>query len=109
MQGHEEEERMFHKIYIRKHENISILFADICGFTNLASEYTAEDLVLMLNELFARFDALATEHSCMRIKVRRMNGEIKECRYWEIAIIVCVDYQMQWRTMQHVRWKWGWI
>ncbi|GMR40657.1 hypothetical protein PMAYCL1PPCAC_10852, partial [Pristionchus mayeri] len=40
------EERMFHKIYIRKHDHISILFADICGFTNLASECTPEELIL---------------------------------------------------------------
>ncbi|CAI5451032.1 unnamed protein product [Caenorhabditis angaria] len=64
-----QEERLFHKIYIKKYEDISILFADICGFTNLASEYTAEDLVLMLNELFARFDKLASIHECMRIKI----------------------------------------
>ncbi|MFH4979148.1 hypothetical protein AB6A40_005857 [Gnathostoma spinigerum] len=60
---------MFHKIYIRKHDIISILFADICGFTNLASECNAEDLVQLLNELFARFDHLAYRNHCMRIKI----------------------------------------
>uniref|UniRef100_A0A8R1HGL0 adenylate cyclase n=1 Tax=Caenorhabditis japonica TaxID=281687 RepID=A0A8R1HGL0_CAEJA len=63
------EERLFHKIYIRKYEDISILFADICGFTTLASEYNPQDLVLMLNELFARFDKVASIHHCMRIKI----------------------------------------
>ncbi|KAI6200887.1 Adenylyl cyclase V [Aphelenchoides besseyi] len=61
--------QMFHKIYIQKHNNISILFADICGFTNLASTCNAEDLVRTLNELFARFDKLAHENHCMRIKI----------------------------------------
>uniref|UniRef100_A0A0K0F830 adenylate cyclase n=1 Tax=Strongyloides venezuelensis TaxID=75913 RepID=A0A0K0F830_STRVS len=61
--------RLFHKIYIRKHENVSILFADICGFTNLASECSAQDLVRTLNELFARFDEIAHQNHCMRIKI----------------------------------------
>ncbi|KHN79604.1 Adenylate cyclase type 5 [Toxocara canis] len=60
---------MFHKIYIRKHDIISILFADICGFTNLASECNAEELVQLLNKLFARFDLLANRNHCMRIKI----------------------------------------
>jgi class 3 adenylate cyclase len=60
---------MFHKIYIQKHANISILFADICGFTNLASTCTAEDLVRTLNELFARFDKLAHENHFIIIKI----------------------------------------
>lgn len=38
---------------------ISILYADIVGFTAISSTYSAQDLVKMLNELFARFDRLA--------------------------------------------------
>ena len=47
----------------------SILFADICGFTSLSAQCTAEELIRLLNELFARFDRLAGEHFCLRIKV----------------------------------------
>ncbi|KAK9870650.1 hypothetical protein WA026_008211 [Henosepilachna vigintioctopunctata] len=47
-------EEQFHKIYIQRHENVSILFADICGFTTLSDQCTAEELVRILNELFAR-------------------------------------------------------
>lgn len=37
----------------------SILFADIKGFTELASKCSATELVKVLNDLFARFDRLA--------------------------------------------------
>ena len=59
----------FHKIYIQKHENVSIIFADIVGFTVLASQCTAQELVRLLNELFGRFDQLATDNHCLRIKI----------------------------------------
>lgn len=38
---------------------ISILFADIVGFTRLSSGCTAKDLVKILNELFGKFDQQA--------------------------------------------------
>ncbi|XP_078622020.1 adenylate cyclase type 5-like isoform X2 [Branchiostoma floridae x Branchiostoma japonicum] len=63
------EDIQFHKIYIQKHENVSILFADIEGFTMLSSQCTAQELVKTLNELFARFDKLAAENHCLRIKI----------------------------------------
>ncbi|KOX73149.1 Adenylate cyclase type 3 [Melipona quadrifasciata] len=49
----------FKKIYMSRHENVSILYADIVGFTAISSTYSASELVKILNELFARFDQLS--------------------------------------------------
>ncbi|KDR18334.1 Adenylate cyclase type 3, partial [Zootermopsis nevadensis] len=49
----------FKKIYMSRHENVSILYADIVGFTAISSTYSASELVKILNELFARFDRLS--------------------------------------------------
>lgn len=39
--------------------NFSILYADIVGFTRLASDCSPGELVHMLNELFGKFDQIA--------------------------------------------------
>ncbi|XP_063742948.1 LOW QUALITY PROTEIN: adenylate cyclase type 8 [Eleginops maclovinus] len=62
-------QHQFHRIYIHRYENVSILFADVKGFTNLSTTLSAQELVRMLNELFARFDRLAHENHCLRIKI----------------------------------------
>lgn len=38
--------------------NVSILFADIAGFTKMSSNKSADELVNLLNDLFGRFDTL---------------------------------------------------
>ncbi|XP_044864155.1 adenylate cyclase type 8 isoform X3 [Mauremys mutica] len=65
-------QHQFHKIYIHRYENVSILFADVKGFTNLSTTLSAQELVRMLNELFARFDRLA-HYSQMRDEVFKSN------------------------------------
>jgi adenylate cyclase len=48
--------------------DVTILFADIVGFTRVASNMAAADLVRMLNGLFSEFDRLAIEHGVEKIK-----------------------------------------
>lgn len=59
----------FHDMYVQRHNNVSILYADIVNFTPLSEQLSASDLVKTLNELFGRFDHLAQENQCMRIKI----------------------------------------
>ncbi|XP_055345480.1 adenylate cyclase type 3-like isoform X2 [Paramacrobiotus metropolitanus] len=59
----------FKKIYLTRYENVSILFADIVGFTALSSNCTAAELVKLLNKLIARFDKLSEKYHQLRIKI----------------------------------------
>ncbi|XP_076846788.1 adenylate cyclase type 4 [Brachyhypopomus gauderio] len=59
----------FHSLYIKQHKDVSILYADIVGFTSLASSCTPEELVAVLNKLFGKFDDIAKKNECLRIKI----------------------------------------
>ncbi|XP_033958509.2 adenylate cyclase type 3 [Pseudochaenichthys georgianus] len=65
----QKEMQQFNTMYMYRHENVSILFADIVGFTQLSSTCSAHELVKLLNELFARFDKLAAKYHQLRIKI----------------------------------------
>ncbi|XP_061615504.1 adenylate cyclase type 2-like isoform X1 [Phyllopteryx taeniolatus] len=67
--GRTESGNNFHNLYVQRHTNVSILYADIVGFTRLASDCAPGELVHMLNELFGKFDQIAKENECMRIKI----------------------------------------
>jgi class 3 adenylate cyclase len=47
---------------------VTVLFADIVGFTELAAQVPPRDLVAMLNDVFSRFDALTAARGAEKIK-----------------------------------------
>lgn len=50
------------------HENISVFFSDIVGFTKLSQIVTPDELLTMLNEIFSEFDRIARKHGLEKIK-----------------------------------------
>jgi class 3 adenylate cyclase len=47
---------------------VTVLFADIIGFTEIAERLEPEAVVAMLNDVFSAFDALADRHGVEKIK-----------------------------------------
>ncbi|XP_062572083.1 adenylate cyclase type 9-like [Saccostrea cucullata] len=60
-------EIIFRPFNMNTMDNVSILFADIVGFTKMSSNKTAAHLVGLLNDLFGRFDTLCTNSGCEKI------------------------------------------
>ena len=58
---------VFRPFRMHRMENVSILFADIVGFTKMSSNKSAEQLVRLLNDLFGRFDRLTEINNCEKI------------------------------------------
>eukprot|EP00727_Mastigamoeba_balamuthi_P007033 m51a1_g2950 putative protein (1781) ;mRNA; f:630546-638735 len=56
------------KLVARKYHNVSVMFADIVGFTPTASGMRPEDLVMMLNDLFSPWDELCENYNVEKIK-----------------------------------------
>ncbi|XP_054715481.1 adenylate cyclase type 2-like [Uloborus diversus] len=59
----------FNKLYVERHKDVSILYADIVNSMLLAASLNVSDLVETLNDLFGRFDHSAEKNNCMRIKL----------------------------------------
>lgn len=58
---------LFRPFHMHSMDNVSILFADIVGFTKMSSSKSAEQLVEILNDLFERFDELCQTSGCEKI------------------------------------------
>ncbi len=50
------------------HDCVSVLFADLAGFTEISRKLSADELVNLLNDLFSRFDDLANKCGAEKIK-----------------------------------------
>ena len=48
--------------------NVTVLFADIVGFTKISAKISPPELVEMLNKIFSRFDNLVEQHKLEKIK-----------------------------------------
>lgn len=51
-----------------QHDEASILFADMVGFTQLSEEMAPRDLVRLLNDIFSHFDALVEKYNVEKIR-----------------------------------------
>lgn len=50
------------------YDEVSVLFADLVGFTELSAKLSAEELVIMLNKIFSQFDFLCEKYGVEKIK-----------------------------------------
>lgn len=51
-----------------KHDSVTVLFADIAGFTRFASNIDPQELVSLLDKVFSEFDALIERYGVEKIK-----------------------------------------
>ncbi len=49
-------------------ENVTVLFADIVDFTQLAAKHSPEELVSLLNRIFSAFDIFSEQYNLEKIK-----------------------------------------
>jgi adenylate cyclase len=57
-----------HSVIADKYDDASILFADIAGYTERASDTSPEELVAFLDGLYTSLDALVSRHGLEKVK-----------------------------------------
>jgi class 3 adenylate cyclase/CheY-like chemotaxis protein len=78
--------------------NVSVLFADIVGFTKLSARVGPKELVEMLNVVFSAFDTLTEQHGLEKIKTigdaYMVAGGLLDSRTDHIAAMAELGLQM---------------
>jgi adenylate cyclase len=55
-------------VIAERSDEVSVLFVDIAGFTPAAERLPAEEVVVLLDEIFSAFDELVARHGLEKIK-----------------------------------------
>jgi class 3 adenylate cyclase len=78
---------------------VTILFADIVGFTDLSARLSPAEVVAMLNRLFTAFDDLADKHGLEKIKTigdaYMVAGGLPEARADHAHAVVAMALEMR--------------
>ncbi len=80
------------------YDSVTILFCDLVGFTALAAQLRPGEILMLLNDIFSRFDALAGESGLEKIKTLgdgyMLAGGLPEPRPDHAAAVAAVALQM---------------
>ena len=60
--------KLSQEVIAERSDEVSVLFADITGFTPAAERLPAEEVVFLLNDVFSAFDDLVAAHGLEKIK-----------------------------------------
>jgi adenylate cyclase len=86
------------RIIADRYADASILFADIAGYTERASETTPVDLVQFLNQLYTDFDRLVERHGLEKIKTSGdcyiVVSGVPEPRADHLEALACLSLKM---------------
>ncbi|KAF5842754.1 adenylate and guanylate cyclase catalytic domain-containing protein [Dunaliella salina] len=52
----------------RAHESVTLMFMDVCGFTEMSKEVEPHRIMVFLNTLFSRFDKLVDVHGVHKVE-----------------------------------------
>jgi class 3 adenylate cyclase len=81
------------------HDGVTVLFADIVGFTPFSAKMSPRELVHLLNEVFSAFDALAGRHGLEKIKTigdaYMVVGGLPSPRHDHAAAVAAMALDMQ--------------
>ena len=58
-----------HHALVQVYSDVTILFSDIVGFTNICSRIQPMDVMSLLNEMYTKFDRLTEAHRVRKVVI----------------------------------------